>query len=366
MAYSTNHQCPACTGPLRFDAKTNLLVCDYCDSKFPVEQIDAAYAQKIKQGMENGMGASAGEQAQAKEFGTNHLKTYTCSSCSAQLFCDEVTVAASCPYCGNPNVIAGKFSGGQMPDVVIPFKMEKNEAIEALSKFYKGKKLLPKVFSAQNHIEEVKGVYVPFWFYSGNADVNLKAAATRAAVHRTSKEIITTTSHYVVERKGNVSFENVPVDASKKMDNDMMDSLEPFDYSDLKKFTPSYLPGYLAEAYDENPQECVGRLEGRVSKTAAWEMERDIVGYDSVSVIKRDVKVNLQGRPKYAFLPVWLLSTRYKDKNYLFAMNGQTGKMVGKLPVDKGRFCGWFFGVVFGVAAVLTPIIYFAIMKAGL
>lgn len=365
MAVSTNHQCPACTGPLRFDAKTNLLVCDYCDSKYQVAEIDAAYAEKVKSSVQKGMGASKDEEAQHEAFNTNTLKTYSCSSCGAQLFCEEVTVATSCPYCGNPNVIAGKFSGGQMPDVVIPFKMDKKEAVAALTKFYKGKKLLPKVFSAQNHIEEVKGVYIPFWLYSGNADAHVVANATRASVHRTSKEIITTTGHYKVERRGTVPFEDVPVDASKKMDNNMMDSLEPFDYSDVKKFTPSYLPGFFAEIYDENQQDCLPRLEKRVEKTAVREMESDIIGYDSVQIIKKDCKVHINGKVKYAFLPVWLLSTKYQDKNYLFAMNGQTGKMVGKLPVDKGRFCGWLFGVSIVVAAVLTPIIYILMIKGG-
>lgn len=365
MAYSTNHQCPACTGPLRFDAKTNLLVCDYCDSKYEVAEIDAVYAEKIKSGVDKGMEVPEDQKAQFDEQETSALKTYTCSSCGAQLFCEEVTVATSCPYCGNPNVIAGKFGGGQMPDMVIPFKMDKKEAIAALSKFYKGKKLLPKVFSSQNHIEEVKGVYVPFWLFSGNCDTYVKATAERVATHRTSKEIVETTSHYSVERTGNVPFSNVPVDASKKMDNNMMDSLEPFDYSELKKFTPSYLPGFFAEVYDETEKECMPRLENRVSKTAVWEMQRDMVGYDAVQVISHKCKLNLQGRAKYAFIPVWLLSTKYKDKNYLFAMNGQTGKMVGKLPVDKGRFCGWLFGITLIGTLIITPIIYMIMIKGG-
>ncbi len=348
MAKSTNYQCPACTAPLRFDPKSNLLVCDYCDSKFEVEKIDSLYAEKIKGGIDKG---------------SISLKTYTCSSCGAELFCDEVTVASSCPYCSNPNIIAGKFKDKEMPDLVIPFKLEKKEAVEALTKFYKGKKLLPKVFSEENHIEEVKGVYIPFWFFRGEAEIKLRAKAQKVNIVTTSKERIENISHFNIERQGIVPFKNIPVDASVKMDNAMMDSLEPFNYDDLKPFTPSYLPGFFAESYDDDAENCQKRLEARVSKTAEEKMLFDVRGYSSVERVSSEVNTKLSQKPAYAFLPVWLLSTRWKDKNYLFAMNGQTGKMVGKLPVDKGRFAAWLCGIMAGGLLLLTPLIYTLIIK---
>lgn len=358
MIKSTNHQCPNCTGPLRFDPKTNLLTCDYCGSSFDISQIDEKYAEKINDSVEKGTAVSEEEAAQAEAEGTSTLKTYTCSSCGAQLFCDEVTVASSCPYCGNPNVIAGKFGGGQMPDLVIPFKLEKKDAVAALTKFYKGKVLLPRVFKAQNHIEEIKGIYVPFWLYSGTADIHLTATAETSSVAYTSKEKITTISHFNCERSGTVPFDKVPVDASLKMDNAMMDSLEPFNYGDLKNFTPSYLPGFLAEAYDDSAEECEKRMRERVEESAKDEMVNDITGYDSVHVKESTSKLTMPEKPKYAFFPVYLLSTKWKDKNYLFAMNGQTGKMVGKLPMSGGRFVAWLFGI-FGIGTlILTPILY--------
>jgi len=357
MAKSTNHQCPSCTGPLRFDAKTNLLVCDYCDNKFSVEEIDKLYNEKINESTKKGMDSEE-SRFQAQATGTTIFKTYTCSSCGAQLFCDEVTVATSCPYCGNPNVIAGKFNGGEMPDVVIPFKMEKKQAVEALKKFYKGKKLLPKVFSAQNHIEEVKGVYVPFWLFSGNADAKVLAEGTRTKVVMTSKEQITTTSHFNVVRRGNIPFEKVPIDASKKMDNSMMDSLEPFNYKDMKDFSASYLPGFFAEVHDDSADNCKKRLEYRMKNTATDVLLDNIKGYENVDCKGSEINLNLTEKPKYAFFPVWLLSTKWKDENYLFAMNGQTGKMVGRLPVDYFKFFRILFGIILIGTCVLTPIIY--------
>lgn len=361
MAKSTNHQCPACTGPLRFDAKTNLLVCDYCDSKFSVEEIDKLYGEKINASVKEGMNTE-GNRFNAQANNTTVFKTYSCSSCGAQLFCEEETVATSCPYCGNPNVIAGKFHDGEMPDLVIPFKIEKKEAVECLSKFYKGKKLLPKVFSEQNHIEEVKGVYVPFWLFDGAAGVSVQATGKKTSVRTTNNERIETTSHYRIERNGIVPFANVPIDASKKMDNSMMDSLEPFDYDAIKKFSSSYLPGFFAEIYDDSAADCQNRMEKRVSNTAIQEMMSDITGYESISVTSENVSFKIKDKAKYALFPVWLLSTKWKDKNFLFAINGQTGKMVGNLPIDYGKFWKWIFGITFVGTAILTPLIYFFLM----
>ena len=339
MAQATNYQCPACGGPLHFSGTTQKLECDYCGSSYTVEEIDKKYKHEETQ------------------EGMSGMVEYSCPSCGAQLFCDETTAAASCPYCGNNQVIHTQFKGGKMPQKIIPFRFEKQAAINALKNHYKGKKLLPKVFSAQNHIEEVKGIYVPFWLFDGHADANVDYTATKIAVHYTSKEKVTTTSHYNLNRSGTVTFEKISVDASKKMDDALMDSIEPFDYDSLYDFSSSYLPGFFAEVYDVSTDECFERARVRAENTALQEMTNSIGGYDTVSVANKKIRV-VNDKVTYAFLPVWVLSTKWRDKNYIFAMNGQTGKMVGNLPVDKGLFWKYFFSITLGVAAVAAPLVY--------
>ena len=341
MATAINYQCPACGGPLHFSGTTQKLECDYCGSSYTTEQIDAKYSQKAE-------AVSAAEK----------LVEYNCPSCGAQLFCDETTAATSCPYCGNNQVLHSQFKGGKLPQKIIPFKLEKQAAINALKNHYKGKKLLPKVFSAQNHIEEIKGVYVPFWLFDGHVDVQLDMKATRSTVHYTSKEKVITTSHYNVTRGGTVAFEKISVDASKKMDDALMDSIEPFDYKDLCDFSASYLPGFFAEVYDVSTDECYTRAKLRAENTAIDEIRNSVSGYETVSVVNKKVKIT-NDNVTYSFMPVWVLSTKWQDKNYIFAMNGQTGKMVGDLPVDKGRFFKYLFGITAIVAAIVTPIVYF-------
>ena len=260
---AANYQCPACGGPLHFVGATGKLQCDYCGSSYEIEQIDSKYGKA-------GAGA-ANETSQQKTASSTATSTedfsnlfeYNCPSCGAQLFCDETTAATSCPYCGNNQVVHKAFSGGKMPQKIIPFKLEKQAAINALKNHYKGKKLLPKVFSEQNHIEEIKGIYVPFWLFDGHVDVQLDMKGTRSTVNYTSKEKIITTGHYNITRGGTLSFEKISVDASKKMDDALMDSIEPFDYEDLRDYTSSYLPGFFAEVYDVSTEECYERAKVR-------------------------------------------------------------------------------------------------------
>ena len=370
MQSVTNYKCPACTGPLRYDEKTGRLACDYCGSSFAVSEIESLYAEKDEQAAAAATAAAEKEeaaQAASAEEGWNSaeisndwgndadVRAYNCPSCGAELIFDVNTAATSCPYCGNPTIVPGNLSGTLKPDYVIPFRLNQEAAVKALREYYQGKKLLPKAFASENHINEVKGVYVPFWMYDGSADTRIHATATRVHTTMTRDERITVTEYYDVYRNGTVSFDRIPVDASKKMPDEYMDALEPYDYSALTKFSNAYLPGYMADKYDVSAEECASRADDRASRTAENAVQSTISGYASVSMSGHDMRLR-RGKVSYALLPVWILTTKWNGNNYMFAMNGQTGKMVGDLPVDKGRYWSWFAGITLAVTAVVAAL----------
>lgn len=353
----TNFQCPSCTGPLRFDGAAGKLVCDYCGSAFTPQEIEALYDEKLAAAEAAGVAAQASPQEDPWGEEAAHLKVYSCPSCGAELFCEETTAATSCPYCGNPTVVPSQFHGVLKPDYVLPFKLDKEAAVAALKNYYKGKRLLPKAFSDKNHIEEIKGVYVPFWLYDGTVKADLHYNATRVHSHTSGQYRITTTEHYVLRRAGTLDFRRIPADGSTKMPDAHMDAIEPFDYSELKPFSTAYLPGFLADIYDVPAADAAKRAVSRACNTAVAEMTATAVGYTTCAPTGQRV-----GMPRYtahyALLPVWMLSTRYNGKNFLFAMNGQTGKLVGDLPVSAGRYLGWFFGIAGSAAAVLAALLF--------
>ena len=366
----TEFKCPACTAPLHFSEETGRLECDYCGSSFSVEEMESRSAEKEQQAAEAFEKAAAEAKADAKDWdgpdvqdswgeeGT-HLKTYSCPSCGAELICDAATAATSCPYCGNNAIIPGQFRGALKPELVIPFQIGKDEAVKALKAHYKGKPFLPKSFSDENHIQEIKGIYVPFWLFDGQAEADVSFAATRSTVMVTGRERITTTRHFDVRRAGTVSFEKIPVDASKKMPDDYMDSLEPFRYDAMVPFSTAYLPGFFADIPDVSIEECSLRAELRATDTAVESMSRQVSGYETCIPTRKDAQLR-RGKVRCALLPVWLLSTQWEGQNFLFAMNGQTGKMVSDLPVSKKRYWAWWGGLTAGITAALAVITVFA------
>ena len=368
----TNFQCPSCTGPLHFDGESGRLVCDYCGSGFSVQEIEALYGEKID------LAAQAAQTAPEAEMESHvsgdgswdwttdtdwseteaHLRMYNCPSCGAELFCEETTVATSCPYCGNPSVVPGQFTGMLKPDYILPFKLDKEAAVRALKKYYQGKKLLPRSFRSDNHIEEVKGVYVPFWLFDATADADLTFNATQVRSFIHGNQRITETDHYRVRRAGSVDFIRIPVDGSKKMPDAHMDAIEPFDYSELREFSPAYLPGFLADKYDMDADACEQRADTRAGNTAEEIVRSTVTGYASCMTVGRNIRVH-RGDVKYALLPVWMLATRWKGKSFLFAMNGQTGKLIGDLPVAKDLYWSWFARIAIPIAAAIGAFLHF-------
>ncbi len=359
----TNYQCPACMGPLRFTGESGRLECDYCGSSFNTAEIEALYGKKEANAAEAEEATADGSDwdtsGLSEDWGADagSIKAYCCPSCGAELLCDATTAATSCPYCGNPSVIPGQFSGILKPDFVLPFKLSKEDAIKALKKHYLKKPLLPSTFSKANHLEEIKGVYVPFWMYDGEASGSVRFHATTVHKYTSGDYEITETSHYDVRRAGSIAFEKIPVDASSKMPDDYMDSIEPYDYTELKPFSTAYLPGFLADKYDVSVEDSRDRANRRCAGSLVNALEKTVTGYASCNETARSIQLK-RGKVHYALLPVWILNTRWEGKDFLFAMNGQTGKLVGNLPVSTKRVIGLFAAI----AALLVAISVTAIL----
>ena len=343
MAGIQEYKCPCCGGAIAFDSTLQKMKCPYCDTEFEMETL-ASYDSEWKSDQADDMRweETAGEEWQDGEAGG--LCSYVCRSCGGEIACDENTAASSCPFCGNPVVMTGRLSGALKPDYVIPFQLDKKAARQALKNLYAGKRLLPKEFKDRNHIDEVKGVYVPFWLFDAKADVTMRYKATKVRTWSDSKYYYTETNYFHVSRGGNMKFIRVPVDGSKKMPDDLMESLEPFDFSQAVDFQTAYLAGYLADKYDVDSKESIGRANERIRRSAQAAFDATVKGYTTVT--KEAGSIRLQnGKVKYALFPVWLLSTTWNGQNYLFAMNGQNEKMAGDLPLDKAAYRKWLFGL---------------------
>lgn len=347
------YKCPCCGAGLRFSGLEQKLTCEYCDNTFELEAVQA-YNESESTHSDHWQ---ATENTGWTEEEQERVVIFTCPSCGGELMTEETTAATFCPYCGNPTVLPGRLSGGVRPDAVIPFQTTKDDAIRAFKNLCKGKPLLPKEFTAEHRLEKITGMYVPFWLYSCDSGFDGRYAATRVRHWSDAHYRYTRTEHYLLLRSADAKFTSIPMDGSAKMDDAIMESIEPYDFTKLVDFDTMYLTGYLADKYDVEASTGYDRVRQRVSNSMDELISPTLLGYATAIPTSKNVHVE-QGEAKYVLLPVWMLHTKYRDKTYVFAMNGQTGKMTGTFPICPKRSWAWFGGVCAAVTAIATALLW--------
>lgn len=355
MSDNFEYKCPCCGGKIEFDATLQTMKCPYCASEFDVEAVEQ-FDEKTKAGNTDNMSLEIKSEEWEDQ---GDLAKYSCKSCGGEIITTETQSATHCPYCGNPVILAGNLRGELKPDLVIPFKLEKSEVKKKYEEHTKGKRLLPDVFVSKNHIDEIKGVYVPFWVFDAESDVQMSLKGTKTRSWSSGDYRYTETSYFGLERDASMAFRDIPEDGSSQMPDALMESIEPFDMKQAVDFKTAYLSGYLADKYDVGEADMLERAKQRVRRSVEDEIRKTCTGYATLNVDSSNIASKC-GKAKYVLFPVWLLSTTYEGKNYLFAMNGQTGKFVGDLPVckqKKNRLFASTFAIAMAVIVVFGKLI---------
>lgn len=346
------YKCPCCGAALEFSPETQKLSCHSCGNQYDLETMKR-YEKEEKKSADQDL--SWEYQKEAKGARRTEEGKYICPSCGAEIEADENTVSTTCPYCDNVVVIKETASGKYEPDEIIPFQVQGDRARQMFEGFCKGKRLLPKNFRNKSYLRNLKGYYVPYWLFDCRANADMSFDATKVRAWSDSEYDYVDTSYYLVNRAGSMEFYHVPVDGSREMEDDTTESIEPFDYRGLTQFNPAYLAGYETDKYDVDAKTAERRAKERLYNSAEQVLRGTVRGYNTVTVKRRNLSSD-QGKVHYALLPVWLFETVYNGKKYQFAINGQTGKMVGELPVDSGAFWKYLCGFT-AVGTVLCSII---------
>lgn len=361
MTVSNNvleYKCPCCGAGLPFSGDTQKMSCEYCGTEFDMESIQAYNASL----QETDASEFQWEEQTSQEWSaeeTESMVTFVCPSCGGEIITDSNTAATFCPFCENPTILPGRVSGGLKPDAILPFKTTKEDAQKAFLELCKGKPLLPKMFTQQNRIEKITGIYVPFWLYDCTGNYSGSYSATQSRHWSDTRYFYTRTDYYLLRRDSTAQFAAIPMDASSKMDNAIMESIEPFDYNALVDFDMAFLSGFFADKYDVKSETGQERIRQRVNSSMETMLASSFTGFSSVVPKSRQLHV-AHGKAKYVLLPVWMLHTKYEDKTYVFAMNGQTGKMTGTFPVCPRESRNWFLKIGGIAAAIMLAILSLA------
>ena len=358
------YKCPNCGADMAFDSASGMLRCGSCGRTDNIEKMagvkpsaDATATYEMDD--EDAAAANAAydhdyedtsdqdEPSKHATFTGDEATEYHCKNCGAVLITEAQTTATTCSFCGAGVVLGDRLTGTLAPAKVIPFTISKEQAQEAFKKWCRKGRLTPSDFMTADRIKNITGLYVPFWLYDLNGRGEAEATCTRVRTYTRGDWIYTETKYYNVYRKVDLNYSRIPCDASQKMDDTMMDRLEPYEYGNLKDFNLPYLAGYIAEKYDFDDNALLPRMKERVANYVDSYLRSTINGYTTVSFHRKDINIRKK-HADYTLMPVWMVCYDYKQAEHNFAMNGQTGKIVGKPPISAGKVAAWFLGISSG------------------
>lgn len=348
-------KCPGCGAPITYKIKSKNWKCDYCKSSFTLEEFEKLNKKKIKN--EN--------NKKNKIDDYNEYVKYFCKNCNAEIIADEQTASTFCIYCGNTAILKEKLSGKFAPSKIIPFKKDKQEAIDAFVNLSKGRPFIAPEFNNKNNIEKITGVYIPFWLYDIKTHGIIDAHATDTSSWVSGSRTYVRTKEYNCIREANVEFDKIPIDASTRFDNTIMNSIEPFNYSEMEQYNHAYLSGHLAEKYDDDPLKTEDIAKTRALNTLEELLRSSISSnHENIKVKNKKLEV-LESSNEYVLLPVWMVNVKYGNKMYPFAMNAQTGKFIGNIPVNKKKVALVSLAMIISISLITIFIFYLVYLFGG-
>lgn len=344
-----NYNCKNCGAVLFWDPKSNCLKCDFCESEYQITDFEdnTMTEEPVKdEALDNNYVAAEV---------SDDMVVYACKTCGGEVVALKTTMATICPYCGEAISITSKSVGEFRPELVIPFSKTKKEIMELYKKYVNSSFLTPKAFKDDHVIEKIQGLFVPFHLHTiqNRADYSFKGETSTSS--RVGYDKVTTHKVYDLSIESRGKYNRIPTDASKKIDNALMDSVEPFKYDDIKEYNPAYMAGFVAEQLDEDVETMKSRAAKRCFDAMEVKARKEFSNYEKLMTTKNENDIEAHDA-EYTMLPVWMLNVKHLDKKYTFAVNGQSGKVVGKLPIDKLKL------ILIGFGTFISSDLVFALL----
>ena len=342
------YSCPNCGAELKFDPDRQLFGCEYCRGSFTRDQLNKMFEQvedrkqeQIEQQTQQPQQPSAPktpaeelEERRRAEFEEN-TRLYECPTCGAEIVADSNTAASFCYYCHNPVILKGRVGGMYRPSRVLPFSFGRDKAVEIFNKWASDKKFVPDDLVSAKQIEKMTGLYVPFWVADAMTRSRMTAIGETVRSWSSGNYRYTQTKEFEVVRDITVEYDGVPADGSRKIEDSLMEAIEPYDYTQTKDFDMAYLSGFFADKFDVDRDEIYGRIQSRMFSNNETALQSSC-GYDRLKS-KNIQNAVTKLRWNYMLLPVWFMTFNYNGKVWSYAINGQTGKVAGELPIDEKK-----------------------------
>lgn len=354
-------KCPKCDGALEYNPSYDKMECPYCGSTFSAHEV--MESQKLQDNVVKMTAPSSGvagnaygdmqsqqtsgvnvqTEAEGNEQNTMECNIYTCTACGAELAVNGVEASTFCAYCGQPTIVFSRVSRELMPKWVLPFRIQKEQAVNSIRERLNKGFFVPKEIK-NFEVEKVRGIYVPYFLF----DIYYYDWQRLRGTVRSGKSNVT---KYFI-REAECDFKRLTCDASVQLNDESSQRLEPFDLRCLKPFEAGYLSGFYADRYDLSDKQLTGVAIGR-TKSLFDEQIKQTIRANNIQIVENRPKYQIKSA-EYALLPAWFMTFRYKNEPYTMLVNGQTGKVVGAVPFDKAKFTAMFVTLAVIASIVFT------------
>lgn len=342
------YKCPSCSAPIEYKAEYGKFKCDYCGNEHTEQEI-TAYMDKLK---ENSI-SSNDSKTHTYENSDGYVQ-YHCNNCGAEVVSDSETTATFCYYCHSPVILTAKLSGEFKPDKIVPFKISKEKATDIFLNWAKKKRYIPGDFARKEHIDKMTGIYLPYWSVDFDVKIDYQAVGKVIKMWRTGNKEYINTKEYSVNRSGDVNLKNIDEVATDKFEERLLNGISPYEESTEVEFSRGYLSGFFAESYNLKQEQCMPKLTDRALKYSKFLINETISGYNNVNEIRNESNIK-DSSWQYVLYPVWIITYIFNNKVFIFAINGQTGRSFGELPVDNKKLLVDAF-IIFAIIFILLLI----------
>lgn len=349
------NRCPKCGATdIRPKLGTDLLVCQYCRHTWDGARVEEAYG--FGAGLAELRGTVIASGARNIQADANSLMSFKCSGCGAEVTINtDSAMTARCHWCRHVFGVNEQVANGAVPDAVLPFHIDKQDAVARIRQFVGKRRLFAlKAFKQQFTPENVVGVYLPYMIVDGNVSASVTGVGeitTRTYTQGTEKNKKTyyDADIYAVKRQVEFTVDDLPLESSSERGNldsrvttnNIINTILPFDTKNAVQWNASYLSGFSSERRDSNIEQLRPRLEDQLLSIARAQVERSVSRYDRGVRWERE-QLEVHGtRWVSMYLPVWLYSYHQPGRNggllHYIAVNGRTGETMGSVPVQQWK-----------------------------
>lgn len=346
---SSNIKCQNCGANTAYDPDSGCLKCEHCGNEVTFQS------------------SITNENALEHLFQSRHAqwdettKVVHCQNCGAKEVVQKNEISLTCPFCGTQNVLEQNEISGMKPTGVVPFKLSKDSAIEYILKWRMSKLFAPNEFRKKDTIENVKGVYNPSFTFDAITYTTYNGILERQETYTVNVgDRVETRTKYVrfpISGTYSDSFDDILVQASSNISQNVIDKIQPFYTNDAKNYDDSFLQGFSANQYCKDGKQCWSEAKIAIDDSIRSGI---LSQYVYTSIISFNAQTNYTNLTyKYLLIPIYVGFNRWKEKLYNVFVNGENGKVTGKIPYS---FIKISLAVLLGLgvlAAIIVPIVLF-------